>query len=146
VIPMNARRYCLPALALIGTGIWAQGCGGSAPAAPTTAHVFDGSWSGTLSDVEAGTGTVRVELVSDAAGMRGSWSTMMSNGSTSATGTLAEYLPGESATTRSFDCGCTLERKGVLTLHVEGQRLSGRYFLTDCPGLSFGTMEVTKGG
>lgn len=146
MMPMNSRvRYVLAFALLIGTAIGLQACGRDTPAAPRLTDVFDGSWSGTLSDAEAGTGTVRVELASDTGSLRGSWSTTMLTGSRSPSGTLAEYFPGESATTRGFDCGCTQERKGVLTLHGDGHKVSGRYFLTDCPGLSFGTMELTRG-
>ncbi len=130
----------LPALMLFG----AQACGGSAPAAPTPPGVFEGSWAGSMNDSAAGAGSIRLELADATGSMRGTWSARILNSSTTWSGTLMEYQPAASSTTRGFDCGCTEERKGVLTLHFDGQKMTGRYFFTDCAGLSFGTMDLTQ--
>ena len=146
-LAMDSSEHCLSAVVLLAMiVISSPACSGSPPTAPTIPNAFAGSWSGTITDFEAGGGTVRVELAGAVGSMRGAWSTVMFGTSTNSSGTLTEYLPAESPTTRGFDCGCTEERRGVLTLHFDGQRMSGRYFLTDCAGLSFGTMELTKGG
>jgi len=126
--------------ACLATTVLVAGCGSSPT--PSAADVYPGSWSGTLRDDQAGSGTFEMTLRLDTV-LAGTWSASVADQNPSGTLT-ADSLNGAN---RSFAVTCTVgANRGSLLLvaSVSGQSMTGSYRSFQCPGMSTGTISLAR--
>jgi hypothetical protein len=127
---MLAMAACLMALAT------APGCGDSTPTAPSDA--YKGFWSGTINDVMAGAGTLRISLV-DGSPLGGTW------GATLPAASPIGFVTSEPATTakRSLALACGTAGSIGVSAIVDGKTMTGTYLAFGC-GLSSGSISLVR--
>jgi hypothetical protein len=127
--------------AVVGLAVAASGCGSRAPTRPSTTAPtlnvgFPGKWAGTLTDRDAGTGTIAFALTGYVPDIASGSMTVTVAGVT-ATG-MGSVLRG----TTAFSCGVVGGANGSLV--VSGDSLSGDLSFLDCGPLTKVTFQAQR--
>ncbi|MEO7190146.1 MAG: hypothetical protein ABI051_03750 [Vicinamibacterales bacterium] len=124
------------------------GCGRSpeAPGGP-----FEGTWSGAIQDSAAGSGTARLTLSQQGAGVSGTFSTTFADVGANRTGTVSATASGTTASVfltpgSPTVCSPALTLSGTMggTLVLVGNKLGGSYSVLLCAGGAAGSVDLVR--
>jgi hypothetical protein len=129
-VPWLAVTACLATLTL------AAGCGDKAPTEPS--DVYQGLWTGTISDSDGGAGTLTISLPGGSP-LNGTWSAKLPVASP------VGFVTSEPAISarRSLALACGASGTIGLDATVDGKTMTGNYLALGC-GLSRGSVNLAR--
>lgn len=142
---MRAGRGLLAAMLCV----LLSGCGGESPTGPSSSSLT-GVWTGTITEVAGGAGTLRLDLVHSGALVTGSFQATFSDARLNRTGVVNGGLLGSSLSiglaSGVLVCSPSLTLSGTLaaTIAREGERLVGTYSGFTCEGGVGGNIDVSR--
>lgn len=141
------RKLKLAVLAIILCGISIT-CG-SNPTAPGNQPPLNGTWIGSVTADDGGTGTATVVLMQTGVGVTGTFSIAAPGSPLLASGTAGGTVSGASIAlfltpSTPLACSSTLTLSGTIgaMLSIGPGRLSGRYLVTTCSGAQSGSVDL----
>jgi hypothetical protein len=134
---MRHLRIILACAALAG----AAACGSST--APSTPVNIEGTWKGTVSDSQLGTGTVTAIINQSNAAVTGTWAAVYANPANNNSGSLSGSVDGSNVSillkpSAVNSCGIQL------TATSDGSSMNGNYSTVQCTETVTGQIKVTK--
>ena len=140
-------RLILGALVLVGLA--SSGCHDSNGVGPS--GLVDGSWTGSIVDSAAGTGTAVLTMSQRGAGVSGTWSVSFADARYDREGTIGGTRQGFQVslflTPASGEvCGSATTLSGTLgvTATTTSNRLTGTYAVLTCDGARSGTLDLRR--
>ncbi len=119
------------------------------PTSPSS--LFDGAWTGTIVDADAGTGVVTLSLTQSGAGVAGTWTASFADVTRSRQGTASGTLANGSlalflSPSSSLACASGVSLTGTLgaTMGVSGGEMKGPYTAFTCTGVDSGTLDLLR--